>query len=72
MNFKKLMRASTVLGVSLAMAACSGGGSTSGGDSGSSGGKKVTVWCWDENFNIKAMEDAKQIYMKDNPDVEIV
>lgn len=32
---------------------------------------KITVWTWDPNFNIKAMQIAKEAYQKDHPDVEI-
>ena len=32
---------------------------------------KITIWTWDPNFNIKAMEIAKEMYQKDHPDVEI-
>ena len=31
----------------------------------------VTVWCWDPNFNIPAMEEAARIYADINPDAEI-
>ncbi len=31
--------------------------------------KKITIWAWDPNFNIAIMEKAKDIYLKDNPDV---
>jgi len=33
---------------------------------------KITIWTWDKNFNIKAMEVAKEMYAKINPDVEVV
>lgn len=33
--------------------------------------KKVTVWAWDTEFNIAALEIAKEIYQADHPDVEI-
>ena len=33
---------------------------------------KITIWTWDKNFNIKAMEVAKEMYAKVNPDVEVV
>lgn len=33
--------------------------------------KKITIWAWDPNFNIAIMEKAKEIYKKDNADVEI-
>ena len=32
---------------------------------------KITIWTWDPNFNIKAMQVAKEMYQKDHPDVEI-
>ncbi len=31
----------------------------------------LTIWAWDEAFNIKAAENAKEIFLKDNPDVKI-
>lgn len=62
----------------ITFASCSGGGDTfsagaSGGSSaGSSGGaQKITIWAWDETFNIKAAEVAKEMYQKDNPGAEI-
>ena len=33
---------------------------------------KITIWTWDQNFNIAAMKVAKEMYQKDHPDVEIV
>lgn len=43
-----------------------------GGDS--EGGNKLTVWCWDPQFNIAAMEAAGEVYQKDHPDftVEVI
>ena len=38
----------------------------------SEGGKKVvTVWAWDKNFNIYAMQKAEKIYETAHPDVDI-
>jgi lactose/L-arabinose transport system substrate-binding protein len=31
----------------------------------------LTVWCWDENFNVYAMKEAAKIYQKDNPDFKL-
>ena len=31
----------------------------------------ITVWCWDPNFNIYAMEEAADIYKDLNPDVNV-
>ncbi len=33
---------------------------------------KITIWTWDKNFNIKAMEVAKEMYAEINPDVEVI
>lgn len=32
---------------------------------------KVTVWCWDPNFNVYAMKQAAAVYNKANPGVTI-
>jgi len=32
---------------------------------------KITIWAWDPNFNIAIMNYAKEIYTKDNPNVQI-
>lgn len=62
----------------ITFASCSGGGDTSsagasgGSSAGSSGGaQKIAIWAWDETFNIKAAEVAKEMYQKDNPGAEI-
>ncbi len=34
-------------------------------------GGKITIWAWDESFNIKAANDAKEIYLAENPGVEV-
>jgi lactose/L-arabinose transport system substrate-binding protein len=31
----------------------------------------LTVWCWDPNFNIYAMNEAAKIYRRDHPNVTI-
>ncbi len=36
-----------------------------------SGAAELTVWCWDPQFNIYAMNTAAEIYQRDNPDVKI-
>lgn len=33
--------------------------------------KTITIWAWDENFNIKAANAAKDMYVKDHPDVKV-
>lgn len=40
-------------------------------DDSSAGGNKLTVWCWDPNFNIYSMEEAGKIYQADHPDFSV-
>lgn len=32
----------------------------------------IRVWCWDANFNIKAVREAAVVYRKTHPDINIV
>jgi lactose/L-arabinose transport system substrate-binding protein len=68
---------STVLLASfLLLTACSSNSSDTSSTTTPSGGaastsKEITVWAWDKNFNIAAMNLAKDAYAKDHPDVKI-
>lgn len=56
------------------LAACSSGADTkeTGDNSNSSSeADSITIWAWDPNFNIKAMNMAKDVYQAENPDAEI-
>ncbi|PGT85207.1 MULTISPECIES: ABC transporter substrate-binding protein [Bacillaceae] len=55
------------------LAACSSGSkeTVDSESSESSGSNEITIWAWDPNFNIKALNIAKEYYQKENPDVEI-
>ena len=53
-----------------------GGAASTQSDSGSkdeaaSGDNSLTIWAWDEAFNIKAAQNAADIYKAETPDVEI-
>lgn len=37
----------------------------------STGSNKLTVWAWDQTFNIKAMQMAGELYAKDHPGFEV-
>jgi lactose/L-arabinose transport system substrate-binding protein len=68
---------STVLLASfMLLTACSSNSSDTSSTTTPSGGaastsKEITVWAWDKNFNIAAMNLAKDAYVKDHPDVKI-
>lgn len=66
MKAKKLLATALCAGMAFTMTACG-----SSGDKKAEGADKITVWAWDETFNIKAVEDAKAMYAKENPDVKV-
>ncbi|WP_289197687.1 extracellular solute-binding protein [uncultured Dubosiella sp.] len=69
MKMKKLAQLMLCGATALSMAACSSSAPKTTETESTS--DKVTVWAWDETFNIKAVEEAKAVYAKENPDVEI-
>ncbi len=72
MKFKKLASIIMATAMTFGLVAC--GGNSSGGkgeETGDTTNKKITIWAWDEAFNIVAANKAKEIYLKDNPDAEI-
>jgi len=77
---KKL--ASLLLAGTLLLTACSSNANDGGGGNGTSGEagggtnsaadtKEITIWAWDPNFNIKALNLAKEAYAKTNADLEV-
>lgn len=63
---KKLMF--LLLASVLLLSACSGGGGSASSDPGK---KEITIWAWDPNFNIAALNLAKEKYMAAHPDVTV-
>jgi lactose/L-arabinose transport system substrate-binding protein len=55
----------------LMLSACSSGSKTKEASGDSKDTNKVTVWAWDPNFNIKAMNLAKDAYKSENPKLNI-
>lgn len=71
-----------VTAMTVSMAACGGSGNSSNtaGDSSEASTNNsatgedentLTVWCWDETFNVYAMKEAAKFYQKENPDVTV-
>lgn len=69
MKFKKLLSVVLTSSLLFTLTACSSN-KTSTGDSTKTETKKVKIWAWDESFNIAALNTAKELYTKDNSDVE--
>ena len=67
-KFLAMTMASTML---MSMVACGSTNNDNQGASSSSDDNSITIWAWDEAFNIKAAQEAKDIYLKTNPDAEI-
>lgn len=79
---KKLLSIMLVTAMTVSMAACGGSGNSSNtaGDSSEASTNNsatgedentLTVWCWDETFNVYAMKEAAKFYQKENPDVTV-
>lgn len=66
MKYRKMMYAAAA--AAMMIAGCS---SSSAPEQDKGGDGTVKVWCWDENFNVKAMEVAKEMYLETNPDANI-
>lgn len=71
MKLKKIMALSMTAMLALGMIGCGSSTGSSAGKSGGSDDKTITVWAWDDTFNIKAANMAKERYIKDHPDVTI-
>lgn len=74
MKLKKILAATLTAVMAFSLVACGGSSGNSGSSSGgsaSSDDKTITIWAWDDTFNIKAANMAKERYLKDNPDVTI-
>lgn len=75
MKMKKVLAVVLAGVMTFSLAACGGSGdsasSTSSGSESSDSAEKITIWAWDESFNIKAANEAKEIYAAINPDLEV-
>lgn len=52
------------------LSACSSGGGKEGGAA-NTAKKEITIWAWDPNFNIAALNIAKEMYTAKHPDVKV-
>lgn len=57
--------------LSLGLVACGNSETSTGSSGNTTSSNKITIWAWDESFNIVAANKAKELYLKDNPDAEI-
>ena len=72
MKIKKLTSILMAAVMTFGLVSCSGNSSGSSEENkGETSSEKITIWAWDEAFNIVAANKAKEIYLKDNPDTEI-
>ena len=74
MKIKKLASILLITALSLGVVACGGNSKPTGGENNNaaeSESNKITIWAWDEAFNIAAANKAKDMYIKENPDAEV-
>lgn len=55
----------------LMLSACSSGSDTEDASGESKDTNEITVWAWDPNFNIKALELAKEAYQKEDSELDV-
>ena len=70
----KLKRAAAALlagAMTVSLAACGSSGDSKEEDNSAKSGDKLTIWAWDESFNIPAANEAAKIYKEKNSDAEI-
>lgn len=60
----------TAMGVGL-LAGCGSGGGDKNSTKSTEDENTLTVWAWDQSFNIYAMKEAEKIYQKDHPDFKL-
>lgn len=73
MKMKKVLAILLAGAMTIGLMACSGSDSKEADpkDTSAKSEDKLTIWAWDESFNIKAANEAKEIYAAKNPDVDV-
>ena len=71
MKTKKITAFLLASTLSLGMVACGSSDTSTGSAENSTNSNKITIWAWDESFNIVAANKAKELYLKDHPDAEV-
>lgn len=56
--------------ITLGLTACNSGSSSASQNS-STGSDRITLWAWDDTFNVKAARLAAEAYQDDNPNVAV-
>ena len=69
MKIKKIIACLLASSMMLGLTAC--GGSKENNKEAAKEDNKLTIWAWDESFNIKAANEAKEIFKEKNPDTEV-
>lgn len=69
---KKILGALLMATTLLSLTACGGASNKDDAAKSQKSDNKVTVWAWDETFNVKAVEEAKKVYDSKDTDVEVV
>lgn len=71
MKIKKLTSILLASVLTFGLVSCGNSDTSSSVGNSSSDSDKITIWAWDESFNIVAANQAKKIYKGDNPNVEV-
>ena len=68
---KKLISCMLVSTMAISLLAGCGSSKKEEGSASAEDENTLTVWAWDQSFNIYAMKEAEKIYQKDHPDFKL-
>jgi lactose/L-arabinose transport system substrate-binding protein len=71
MKLKKIIATTLTAMVAFGLVGCGSSGDSKSSTTKAKDDKTITVWAWDDTFNIKAVNLAKERYLKDHPDVKV-
>lgn len=69
---KKVFSVFLITALAVVLGACGSSGGSGNSAKEKANENKITVWAWDETFNIKAVEEAKKVYENSDVEVEVV
>ncbi len=68
---RKIALLMTIVMMVMLAAGCGGGADAGTASSNEEDGNSLTVWAWDQSFNIYAMKEAEKVYQAANPDFSL-
>jgi lactose/L-arabinose transport system substrate-binding protein len=71
MKLKKAMVIVLTVMMALGLVGCGSSNNNASSSNKAKDYKTITIWAWDDTFNVKAANMAKEMYLKDHSDVTV-